>query len=255
MSSSIGMLPKDAAIQAALLGNWKDAIKINEVLIREDNCDIDALNRLAYAYGKDGQLPRAKRLCTKVLTLDPYNTIAIKNIKLLSNTTRKKMKGTTSPAAAPSAFLEDPGKTKIVSCVNLATAQVISSLSPGQVVAMKSKNHAVELRSDEGTYLAALPDDISYKLLKRMAAGNTYQVVVKGVGKNTLTVMVRELTRGKRFANQPSFISSTSTTYTPFTPADVKEGDKPTVTATGEEDLEEDEVKPDDAAPGTEETT
>ncbi len=248
-------ITKDAAIQAALTGNWKDATKINEALLKEDDRDIDTLNRLAYAYAKLGQLPAAKRILTKVLALDPYNTIALKNSKLLSNTTRKKMKGASSPAALPSAFLEDPGKTKIVVCVNLATAQVISNLSPGQTVTIKSKNHAVELRSSENTYLAALPDDIAYKLLKLMAAGNTYQVVVKGVEKNSLTVMVRELTRGKRFANQPSFISSTNTTYTPFTPADIKEGDKPTVTATGEEDLEEDEVKPDDAHPGTEEAT
>ncbi len=246
-------ITKDAAIQAALTGNWKGAIKINEELRKEDERDIDTLNRLAYAYAKNGQITSAKKIFNKVLSLDPYNTIAHKNIALLSHTSRSKTNNSAGSAALPSAFLEDPGKTKLVSCINLATAQVISTLSPGQTVLMKSKNHTVELRSAQNTYLAALPDDISFKLIKLMAAGNTYQVVVKGVEKNSVTVMVRELSRGKRFANQPSFISSTRVTYTPFTPAESKEEEKPVVVATGEEDLEEDDTKPEEAPVGTEE--
>lgn len=248
-------ITKDAAIQAALSGDWKNAVKINEELLKDDGRDIDTLNRLAYAYAKNGQIPSAKKIFNKVLSLDPYNTIAHKNIALLSHTSRTHTKSQVVPAALPSAFLEDPGKTKLVSCINLAIAQVISSLSPGQTVFIKSKNHAVELRSDQNTYLAALPDDISFKLIKLMAAGNTYQVVVKGVEKNSLTVMVRELSRGKRFANQPSFISSTRVTYTPFTPAEAKEEEKPVTAATGEEDLEEDDTKPEESPGGTEEVS
>lgn len=248
-------ITKDAAIQAALTGNWKDAIKINEELRKVEKDDIDTLNRLAYAYAKNGQPTHAKKIFNSVLALDPYNTIAHKNITLLSHAPRSKGNSTSIPAAPPSAFLEDPGKTKLVSCINLATAQVIGTLSPGQTVSIKSKNHTVELRSAQNTYLAALPDDISFKLIKLMAAGNTYQVVVKAVEKNNLTVMVRELTRGKRFANQPSFISSTRAIYTPFTPAEAKEEEKPVTVATGEEDLDEDEVKPDDTPAGTEEAT
>jgi tetratricopeptide (TPR) repeat protein len=233
-------LSDQTAIAAALTGNWKEAILINLALLKVDKTDVDTLNRLAYAYLKSGEIAAAKRTFSKALDLDPYNGIALKNSKLLSGAKRKSTKGQALPAAAPSAFLEDPGKTKIVSCVNLAPAQSLMTLSPGQMVDLKPRKHAVEIRSDK-TYLAALPDDVTFKLLKLLAAGNTYQVVVKAVGKNMLTVILRELSRGKRFANQPSFISTTATSYTPFAPAEVHPEEKPSVVATGEEDLEEED--------------
>ena len=42
-------LLKDKAIQAMLLGNWKNATSLNKALIKENPKDIDAMNRLAYA--------------------------------------------------------------------------------------------------------------------------------------------------------------------------------------------------------------
>lgn len=239
---------KDLAISAALAGKWKEAVSLNLRLLKEEPDNIDAFNRLAYAYLKQGLLPQSKKIFTKVLKLDPYNAIAIKNNKLIDTVKKKKVAANAVIAAAPSAFLEDPGKTKIVSCVNVAPAATLTTLSPGQMVTLKAKRHAVEIRAPGNTYLAALPDDISFKLLKLLAAGNTYQVVIKGVSKNSLTVILREITRGKRFASQPSFISSATSSYTPFAPLENKPDEKPIVVATGEDDLEEEE-KPDEKPP------
>lgn len=233
--------PKDLAISAALAGKWKEAVSHNLHLLKVEPDNVDALNRLAYAYLKQGMLPQSKKVFTKVLKLDPYNAIAIKNNKLIETVKKKKVAANAVIAASPGAFLEDPGKTKIVPCVNVAPATTLTTLSPGQMVTLKAKRHAVEIRAAGNTYLAALPDDVSFKLLKLLAAGNTYQVVVKGVSKNSLTVILRELSRGKRFASQPSFISSVTSSYTPFAPAETKSEEKPSVTATGEDDLEEEE--------------
>lgn len=230
------------AIAAALSGNWNGAIAINLSLLRTNPSHIDALGRLAYAYLKNGELTAARRTFGKVLDLDPYNAIAIKQNQLLAGVKRKTAKKSPAPGASPGAFLEDPGKTKIVSCVNLAPAPTLTTLSPGQLVELKARNHAIELRAQDKTYLAALPDDVAFKLLKLLAAGNTYQAVVKAVGKNALTVILRELSRGRRFANQPSFISSVATTYTPFAPSEVRHEEKPSVAATGEDDLEEEKA-------------
>jgi len=43
-------LLKDKAIQAMLLGDWKNATSLNKALLRDNPNDIDALNRLAYAF-------------------------------------------------------------------------------------------------------------------------------------------------------------------------------------------------------------
>ena len=53
------MTVKDKAIQAMLLGDWKNAASLNKTLIKEDPKDIDALNRLAYALTVLGKIPDA----------------------------------------------------------------------------------------------------------------------------------------------------------------------------------------------------
>ncbi len=234
----------DQAIDEALAGHWKEAIQINLAILKGKKSDIDTLNRLAYAYLQYGDVTSAKRIFRKVLKLDQYNGIAIKNSKLLEQVKHKSIKKS-FPPASPNDFLEDPGKTKIVSCVHLAPTQILMSLSPGQQVLLKARRHTVELRTSDTTYVAALPDDIAFKLLKLLAAGNTYQAVIKAIGKNLLTIMLRETSRGKRYANQPSFISTTTASYVPLTTSDIREESKPSVTFTGEEEVdEEDPIKP-----------
>ena len=98
-------------------------------------------------------------------------------------------------------------------CVHLAPAQILSSLTHGQEVYLKAKNHCVEVRDGQHRYIAALPDDLSFKLLKFLAGGNQYQVVIKGVEKKSLHIFLRETSRGKRFTNQPSF--TTTVAYLP----------------------------------------
>jgi len=53
-------LQKDKAIQAMLLGDWKNAASLNRALINENPKDIDALNRLAYAFTILGRIQDAK---------------------------------------------------------------------------------------------------------------------------------------------------------------------------------------------------
>lgn len=202
-------LTADNAIAAALVQDWKKAISVNSAILKTNAKDIDALCRLGFAYLKSGQFISAKRIYQKVLTWDQYNQIATKNLKKLTTLKKKDLGGNVGGVMSPMIFLEEPGKTKIVECVRVAPASVLSTLSAGQEATLKVKQHAVEVRSAQ-SYIAALPDDISYKLNKMIAAGNTYQVIVKAVDKKSVKVLLRELTRGKRFAKQPSFTSTTS---------------------------------------------
>ncbi|MFZ5844876.1 MAG: tetratricopeptide repeat protein, partial [Patescibacteria group bacterium] len=198
----------EVAITAALAQNWKEAIRINLAILTQRKNDIDALNRLGFAYLQSGQITAAKKTFQKVISLDPYNQIANRNLKKLTTLKRKNL--SPSPQKlSPLMFLEDPGKTKIVGCVNLAPVQVLSTLYAGQAVELRAKNHCVEIRDQKNIYLGALPDDLSFKLIKLMSGGNRYQALIKGISKNSLTVFLREIYRGKRFAHQPSFISST----------------------------------------------
>ncbi len=204
-----------AAINAALNQDWKEAIRINSALLKEDKNSISLLNRLGFAYLQSGQLTLAKKTFQKVIKLDLYNQIAQRNLKKLSSVRQKDIIRTVKKHVAPMWFLEEPGKTKIVECVNVAPVQALSSICPGEEVELKAKNHTVEIRNAKNTYLGALPDDLSFRLIKFMAVGNTYQALVKSTAKNSLILFLRELTRGKRFATQPSF--ATTAMYVPFT--------------------------------------
>lgn len=206
----LATLTAEAAITAALSYNWKDAIHINSRLLKTNVNDIATLNRLGYAYAQNGQRTLAKTTFDKVLKLDPYNQIAIKHIKNLGSIKKKILP--LSPSTnhiSPLSFLEEPGVTKIVACINLAPSQTLSTLTPGMEIMLKSRNHCVEVRLAPNTYIAALPDDISFKLLRLMASGNRYHAIIKGVDKKSLILMLREVSRGKKFANQPSFTATT----------------------------------------------
>lgn len=222
------------AIAAALRQDWKEAIRINTQLLKTHKNDIDASCRLAFAYMKTGQLQLSKAAYEKVIKLDQYNQIALKNLQKLTTLKKKNIEASDGLSISPLLFLEEPGITKIAECMNLAPITVLSTLSAGQELLLKPKKHCVELRTTGNTYVGALPDDLSFKLNKLIEADNTYQTIIKSVDKKSLKVVIRELTRGKKFAHQPSFIGTTS--YAPMsrsgTPTAV---DMPDMTPTGEE--------------------
>lgn len=197
------------AINAALSYNWVNAISINEKIIEENENDIDALNRLAYAYIQIGEIEKAKKNYRKVLSLDRYNFIAQKNLNRI-NSMPKGSKILPLPCnninLSPSLFIEEPGKTKTVSLTHVAPASIISKLHIGETVMLRAKKHSIEVRDQNKNYLGAIPDDIAFRLIRFLKAGNSYLINIKNVQKNCLAVFIREIKRGKRFLNQPTFL-------------------------------------------------
>jgi hypothetical protein len=195
------------AINAALVNNWDKAIEANLTILKENANDIAALNRLAWAYKESGRLKLALDTYCKVLKIDRFNPIALKNLKLIEDSPKKAhlcQKNNNHPYE-PEMFLEEPGKTKVVRLVNLAPASILFSLSPGYPVNLEIKRRTVTVVNDQGTYLGALPDDLSCKLIRLIKGGNQYAVVVRTVAKNGLDVFIRERCRSQRFKNQPTF--------------------------------------------------
>lgn len=226
-----------AAIDAALTQNWDQAITINENIIKENEKDIEALARLAYACIQLGKFEKAKKIYRKILSLDKYNLIAQKNLDKISYLIQCKIKITPHlrPFVSPSLFIEEPGQTKTVSLTNTAPLKIISNLSIGDPVILNPKKHSVEVRTPDKVYLGALPDDVAFRLIRFIKAGNTYQALIKNIAKNCLTVYIRELTRGKRLKNQPTFFM-TNRDFTVSTPREMKRS----LVAEDEDDKEQD---------------
>lgn len=195
------------AIQAALSANWKEAIEINEKIVKLDTSDIEALNRLAHAYICLGKKEKAKNLYQKILEMDPYNIIASKNMEKIA-----KMNGQSSPAitSLPTSnlagiFLYEPGKTKVINLLNLAPPAILANLNCGDKVFLNTKKHSVTITAPDGTYLGALPDDLAHRLIGFIDGGNAYEVFVKFATTKNLTVFIKETHRDSKFASQPTF--------------------------------------------------
>jgi len=195
----------DAAVNAALSQNWLEAIAINKKILSDAPKDIGALNRLGFALLKTGKVTDGKQIFEKVLKLDKYNRIAQNNIKKIESLKKNASDCIRDCPVSPLLFLEEPGKTKIIECVNVASSQTLSSLSSGQEVFLKLKKHGIDIRDTKNLYIGALPDDLSFKLLTFIHAGNSYSVHIKGLTKSCVSVFIRELKRGNKFKNQSSF--------------------------------------------------
>ena len=205
------------AIEAALNSRWNEALKLNKVIIKNDPQNIDALNRLARANFEVGNLNQAQKYYSLALKFDPYNPIAIKNLKIIK---AFKKNGITNPKSngqandyngqasqiLSSLFLQEPGRTKLVTLIKVAEPQKISRTYCGMPVDMVVKNRKLTILDKGGTYLGVVPDDISFRLLKLIKGGNKYETYIKAVRFNGLTILIKEGFLSKRFKNQPSFL-------------------------------------------------
>lgn len=223
------------AVQAAIKGSWTKAVTLNQQLIKEDPKNIAALNRLARAYWELGKIDNAQKTYKKVLKIDPYNSIATKNFQRL---TKRRKKGKQKKITYTSnLFLEEPGKTKTVKLVRLASAEVLSELNSGQAVKLTPKKRAISVTTEDNTYLGSLPDDLSLRLIKMIKGGNRYQSLIKAVERQHLEIFIREIFRSKRFHNLPSFPPS-GTSYIPYLSPETIYEERPETTPTGEEESE-----------------
>lgn len=206
------------AIDAALSSDWTEATKINQKILTLSSTNVEALNRLAKAFMCAGEIDKAQKTYKKVLEIDPYNIIALKNhdkISKLTNVATNKSNGVTiknmnsnGHINLSTVFLFEPGKTKTINLLNLASPAVLAALNCGDLLEILTKKHAIAITTQEGIYLGALPDDISVKMIGYIQGGNKYQVFVKYATTKSLTIFIREVERSARYANQPSFQES-----------------------------------------------
>lgn len=193
------------AVEAALNGNWKEATRLNSLILKENPKDIDALNRLARAYSELGNPRKAKSCAEKVLKIDPFNSIATKALSRWKGL--KGGQGFSSKPASPESFLEEPGKTKTVSLINLGDPKLLAKLDSADEVKLTPHSHRVSVITLEGKHVGRLPDDVSARLRNLINSGNTYQVLIKSIEPNDVKVFIRELTRGLQVKDTASFPS------------------------------------------------
>lgn len=206
------------AVSAALSGDWRKAEEFNKTILKITPRDVDALNRLARAYAELGDIDKAKKTAVKVIKIDPFNKIALKSIDKWKRLRKKDV--TRSSATDPSAFLEEPGKTKIVSLLHPGSSKAIATLDAGDEVKLNVHGHRMSICTSDSKYLGRIPDDLSARLKKLIGFGNEYKVYIKSANKRDVNVFIRETKRISKLADIPSFTSE-KIDYISFTPPEL----------------------------------
>jgi len=196
------------AIQASLTSNWKEAVILNNKILKKDKKNVNALNRLACAFFKLSEFDKAIDIYQNVLKFNPYSSIARKNLKRIASLKKHQTKTPPSYNADCSndLFLNEPGTTRIVALVNPAPLETLSCLTPSQRLCLINKKRTILCLSQDNQYIGALPDDLSFHLIKLTNGGNSYSINVHSVMKNTIKVLIKEIHRSTNFKNQASFI-------------------------------------------------
>lgn len=233
---------KDQAIQNALTGDWQKAVATNKSLVKENPVDIDALNRLAFAFSILGRVKDAKSTYQKVLSIDSLNPLALRNLKRIGGLKKNKNNignNLASKMHVVNMFIEEQGKTKIVELVNVAQPSIINNLRTGQSLDLYIKRLKIFVLDANKQYIGVLPDNIGKRLIKFIKAGNQYEAYVKSAFDHHIIIFIKEIKRASRFKDQPSFISSTEKVLDfdkKFNRAKNDEGDDHEESSVGEEE-------------------
>ncbi|MEI6045946.1 MAG: tetratricopeptide repeat protein [Chloroflexota bacterium] len=210
----------DSAIRLAAAGRWEEAVHINRELLAIFPDDSETLNRLGKAYLELKRFTEAKEAYEQAVKSDPGNTIAQKNLQRLvqaiatsgtkpaSHTTREK------PAVAPSAFIEETGKTGVTSLIRLAPVPVLARLTAGDPVTLEVnlKSQTLLVKNEEGEVLGQVEPKLALRLIRFIESGNRYVAAVTSVTERALKVILREIFQAPSQRGRLSFPPKTTST-------------------------------------------
>ncbi len=190
------------AIDLSLECRWEEAIDQNLLILETTPNDISTLNRLGKCYFEIGDKESAKSTYQKVLTLDKYNSVAIRNLRTLSFNSVTA----SSTELVREDFIETPGITKATTLIKLADRNLLVTLTCKQALTFKPKSRLVSVTTSSGTYIGSLPDDLSLKIKTLLDHGYQYQTCLKSATDNSASIFIREIKRPNKPTALPSFV-------------------------------------------------
>ena len=175
------------AIKAALANDWERALKLNEGLLKKYPDDINIMNRLARSLGETGKVSQARKIYQDVLKLDPYNSIAEKNLQRLStirNSGKEDVRSTNSQVQ-PDVFLEEPGKTIVVSLTDTAMSKILADLQTGDKVNLVPHRNDVTVVSSDKQRIGKVEAEIAKIIANNTRAGSKFDSFIKSITINS----------------------------------------------------------------------
>jgi len=196
------------AIALAMEGKWKEAEVVNLRLIEKFPDNIEAYNRLGRAYLEMGDYSHSEDAYRRTMEIDPYNTIARKNLQRLARL--KENSGTVATGVGklePQSFIEEIGKAGVVQLAELAPPETVVKLAAGDQVNLRFSDSTLIVESNTGEYLGKVSNEQGQRLARMAQSGNRYTAAVVSVSEEMLSIIIREVYQHPSQAGRLSFPS------------------------------------------------
>ena len=205
------------AIALAMDGRWKEAVEANTSILTSFPGDVDTLNRLGRAYMELGEYAEAKKAYKHARELDPYNTIAEKNLKRLANLDDgSQANESAGKLVEPRFFIEEIGKAGVVKLVNLAPKETLARLVAGDRVNLVAEGANLAVTSEEGRQVGWVEPRHGKRLMGLISGGNQYLATVTSSSDEGIAIIIRETFQHPSQAGQLSFPSKGLEAVRPF---------------------------------------
>ncbi len=195
------------AIALAMQGRWQEVVVVNKTLLENFPDDIDTYNRLGRAYMELGDYAHAREAYEKAMNLDPYNTIAQKNLGRLS-----LLGGSTIAQEGrlqkvePLQFIKEVGKAGVVNLLSLARPEFLAKLVTGAGVNLRIDGANLAVDTITGEYIGQVEPRHGQRLVKLIEGGNQYSAaIVSATTEGSVTVIIREIYQDPSLAGRLSF--------------------------------------------------
>ncbi len=196
------------AIALAMEGRWREAVVANKAIIDNYPNDVDAYNRLGRAYMELGEHALARGAYSRARELDPYNTIAEKNLRRLAHLKESGVApGAGFHRVEPQHFIEETGKAGAVKLFRLAGKEVLAEVDAGDKVYLEVADSSLIVVDSRQVYLGQVEPRHSQRLIRLMKGGNQYSATVISSSEDNLAVIIREVYQHPSQADQLSFPS------------------------------------------------
>ncbi len=194
------------AINLAMQGRWREAIATNQEIIDSFPNDVEAYNRLGRAHIELGMYSQAKEAYSRAMELDPYNTIAKKNLQRLSHLgeTLVGSEGD-SHKAEPHHFIEEVGKAGVVELYRLAPKEILARMAAGDKVNLRIDGANLVVRNNRSEELGQVDPRHAQRLVRLMEGGNEYTAAIVSSAEDRVTIIIREIYQDPSQAGQLSF--------------------------------------------------
>jgi hypothetical protein len=195
----------EESLNAALGGEWQEALDLNLQIIERFGPDEETNNRTGKALTELGRLDEALAQYRATLELNPLNGIAIKQSSRIEELMQQKVELPKAQAAVDvNLFVEEMGKTALAH-VTLEPGFDAALLAPGDQVQLAVARDGLAVKESGGQLAGYVEAKLGRRVLKFIAGGNEYNAAVATADENGVRIIIRETKQAPEFAGVPSF--------------------------------------------------